>query len=322
MPIPRKELINLDATPYYHCISRCVQQCFLLGRDKNTGRSYGHRRAWVEARLIKQAEAFAIKVCAYAVMSNHVHVVVKVDKRQALEWSDREVYERWKRVAKTSLLVERYFNEECLTDIEQQAVVETIKQYRKKLYNISHFMGMLNWHIARRANKEEGRKGHFWEGRFYSQALLDEKSLLACMAYVDLNPIRSGVSPSVDKSKYTSIHYRMIRKNERHKPLESFQSNNQSNSIPCDFQNYVALLAQLAQRQQSTDKKRSVSSLSPAQIIGGLSDSQWYELTQRFESFFCYAVGEEAALHHFKWIMGKKRIRGVRHARRLFGSQR
>jgi hypothetical protein len=96
---------------------------------------------------------------------------------------------------------------------------ETVAQYRLSLYDISWLMRDLNKYIVREANKEDGCTGRFWEGRFKSQALLDESAVLACMAYVDLNPIRAKMAKTPEASAHTSIKKRTVAvKNKRRLP--------------------------------------------------------------------------------------------------------
>jgi len=82
MPKPREQQISLSDTPYYHVCSRVVRQAFLCGVDNQSGKSYEHRRTWVEQRIHLLSEVFAIDICAYAVMHNHFHIVLCVDAKQ------------------------------------------------------------------------------------------------------------------------------------------------------------------------------------------------------------------------------------------------
>ncbi|QGX41530.1 transposase [Permianibacter aggregans] len=209
----RSSLVSLSDTPYYHVVGRCVRRAFLCGFDKLTNQDYSHRKIWVLERLRQLSSVFCIELCAYAVMSNHYHLVVHVNAKAAEALADIEVMNRWQRLFSLPVLASRYaqFLEQRIEMSEYEIVVakELVATWRSRLMDLSWYMRCLNEHIARQANEEDGCKGRFWEGRFKSQAILDEAGLLACMVYVDLNPIRAGIVSIPELSDATSIQQRI-----------------------------------------------------------------------------------------------------------------
>ena len=202
-------MVSVSDTPYYHVTSRCVRRAFLCGEDKFTGKSYEHRRDWIENRIRVLSTLFTVDLCAYTIMSNHYHLVVKLSPAAAVAWTDDDVLERWCSLFKGPLLIQRYKSGAGLGAAEMATVREMLAVYRKRLTDLSWFMKCLNEPIARRANAEDDCTGHFWEARFSSHALRSDSSLLTCMAYVDLNPIRAGIARTPESSEYTSIHERL-----------------------------------------------------------------------------------------------------------------
>ena len=218
MPRPRKAQVSLDATPYYHCMSRCVRRAFLCGTDDSSGKDFSHRRQWIVDKLFHLQDIFAIELCAYAVMANHYHVVLHIHTTQAESWTEREVIERWHRLFQGTTLSRDYLQGIPLSRAQQAILTDLATHWRSRLMDISWFMRVVNEAIARQANQEDHCTGRFWEGRFRSQALLDEKVLMACLAYVDLNPIRARLAKTPEASDYTSIQERMVRHAKRHTP--------------------------------------------------------------------------------------------------------
>ncbi|MGS0730399.1 transposase, partial [Shewanella sp. 0m-11] len=108
MPRARSTLISLEDTPYYHCCSRVVRRAYLCGDDKYTGKNYDHRRGWVESQILKLTEVFAIDVAAYAVMSNHLHVVLYIDLEAVNSWTDRDVVEQWHKLFNGTDLTQKF----------------------------------------------------------------------------------------------------------------------------------------------------------------------------------------------------------------------
>jgi len=106
-------------------------------------------------------------------------------------------------------VIHRFLADSALSESERVQVNALVSSWRHRLQDLSWFMRCLNEPIARLANMEDHCTGRFWEGRFKSQALLDERALLACMAYVDLNPIRAAMAKTPEQSDYTSIQERI-----------------------------------------------------------------------------------------------------------------
>ena len=320
MAIARRQLINTEATPYYHCTSRCVRRAFLCGLDEFSGQSYEHRREWVESLLLKLGSAFCIDVVAYAVMSNHYHVILRVNLELASSLTDIEIIDRWARIYQPGPLMDNYRDGMSVTNEERQHIDETVKKWRSTLSSISRFMGYLNERIAREANREDECTGRFWEGRFHSQALLDEASLLRCMAYVDLNPVRAGIAATLEESDYTSIRHRIDQQNtstssvlmdfmvSENQPLEASRETQVSDSmhtLPLSFTEYLELL-DWSSRIFRDDEHGGVESSVPDMLHRlGYTQKQWTSDLRPKTSWRPKALGSAQALREFSRAIGQ-----------------
>ena len=207
----RREIVDNTEVGIYHCVSRCVRRAFLCGEDALTGRNFDHRKDWIRNRLEELAGAFAIDVLGFAVMSNHLHVMVRIRPDLSCQLSDEQVARRWLRIFRKRRDAAEAPNE---PDVRELAMLladpEAVALRRGRLADLSWFMRALCEPIARRANREDGVTGRFWEGRFKSQAVLDESAALACSIYVDLNPIRAGIAYTPESSEYTAAYERIV----------------------------------------------------------------------------------------------------------------
>ncbi len=192
-----------------HFVGQALRRAYLCGVDHYSGQSFEHRRQWIVDRIRLLSSLFAIDVCAYAVMSNHYHLVLKLCPGQLDDLCDEQIMDRWCAMFKGPLLTQRYRDGETLSIPERSTVGDIVNVWRSKLSSISWFMRCLNQPIARQANLEDNCTGKFWESRFNSQALKSEEALLSSMAYVDLNPIRAEIAISPETSNYTSIQERI-----------------------------------------------------------------------------------------------------------------
>ncbi len=318
MPVPRKQQISLTDTPYYHCVSRCVRRAFLCGEDTFSGKSYEHRRQWVEDRILFLSTVFSIDVCAFAVMSNHTHVVLHVDEHQAKRWSEEEVCKRWHKLHKGTLLSQKFAasGSQALTPAQHFTLGDTLKVYRERLTSISWFMRELNEPIARQANKEDQCTGHFWEGRFKSQALLDEHALAACMVYVDLNPIRAKMAKTPETSEHTSIKRRIHDLKSGHQPktLMPFVGDTrqaQPKGLSFALIDYINLV-DLSGRAINPRKRGAIDVHESTILVRlGIDETLWSTLTCEFEAQFHGAAGSINALKVYRQNNKRRRLQVV-----------
>jgi len=206
----RKEIVDEGEVGVYHCMARCVRRAFLCGEDPVSGRSFEHRKGWIRGRLEELAGIFAIDIGGYAVLSNHLHVVLRLRPDVLAAWSDEEVARRWWRLFPhrrdpQGRPAEPEAHELAVLTADPAAAQER----RRRLGSLSWLMRCLCEPVARRANREDECTGRFWEGRFKCQALLDEAAVLACNVYVELNPIRAGMAQTPEQSEFTSAYDRI-----------------------------------------------------------------------------------------------------------------
>lgn len=324
MPQARYRLVDTQTTPYYHCISRCVRRAFLCGRDRFTGKNFDHRKQWILDRIEHLSSVFAIEVCAYAVMSNHFHLVLHVDAESSELWSFDEVIDRWLTLYKGPDVAHKYKAGEALIAFEQDALTSLVDTWRLRLADLSWYMRCLNERIARMANEEDSCTGRFWEGRFRSQALLDEAALVSCMAYVDLNPIRAGMSESLEGSEFTSIRERLAHYQSKAgaedtkswlKPLVQEKPIASAATLPIQDVSYFALVDWTGRAIR--DDKRGAIPFHVQAILEklGVNETNWVGNTQHFGSRFQRALGRAKQIRKLadrtesKWINGFSQAR-------------
>lgn len=206
----RAEICDPYETSVVHVCQRCVRRAFLAGVDRESGVDYSFRREWIRRRMEALASVYGIDVLTYAIMSNHMHLILRNRPDVVATWSDQEVAIRWLRVFPGRRL-EEHLAEPTENDVNQLVnQPERIAEIRRRLSDVSWFMRSLSEPIARMANRQDDCTGRFWEGRFKMIRIVDEAGLLACSMYVDLNPVRAAMAESPDRAVHTSAYDRNL----------------------------------------------------------------------------------------------------------------
>ena len=290
MTQPRRQIVDPTQAQFFHLINRCVRRSWLCGFDSYSNTEFEHRKAWLKTRILELGDIFATGIYAFAVMSNHVHVVLHMHPATANTWSSEEVARRWVRLfpASTPELGEQKI----------AAIVENPEQiaiYRIRLADVSWLMKCLSEPIARRANAEDKVTGRFWEGRFKSQLLLSEKSILAAMTYVDLNPVRADIATGVSTSDNTSVKMRhdQIRKNEAvaSQTLAPLAGVKSANVPPMTEAEYIDLV-DFTGRELHPGKRGVIKADEPPALRKlGLDKDHWTMKVKGFGSNYWRIVG-------------------------------
>ena len=163
MATPRYKLVDQTVGMFYHLNSRCVRKSWLCGYDQATRRNFSHRKAWFIERIELLATAFAIDVHAYAIMSNHFHLVVYYDPTACWQWTDEQAVERWL-IAFPPKLKDGSIDEPTKAILQQILLddPQQLRHIRETLGSMSKFMKHLKQPISLRANTEDGCQGHFF----------------------------------------------------------------------------------------------------------------------------------------------------------------
>ena len=177
--IPR--LLVKGEDTIYHIISRTALPGYVLGDSE---------KDYLLDLIRNLSDVFFVEVFGFCIMGNHFHLLVKMKTTE--NYSNEEVKRR--------LSVFRKCETEVITDGQ-------VPIFREKFSNLSEFLKELKQRFSRYYNKLHERKGYFWGDRFKSVIVENGDTLINCLAYIDLNPIRAGLAAKPEDYRWSSMGY-------------------------------------------------------------------------------------------------------------------
>ena len=293
---------------------------FLCGIDEATGRNFEHRREWIENRILALAEIFSIEVFSYAVMHNHYHLVVYSDPLAPQQWTDLQVAERWLWLFPGKLNNPKF---KLQRELRLQAIVsdkDLLATYRYRLGSISWLMRCINEPLAKKSNQEDFVKGHFWESRFTSQALLDEAAAITCMAYVDLNPIRAGLTDKLEESEHTSVHKRLLSMDDDalNSAVTAIAGKVRARTMTMPLKHYIGCLEWTGKYILHPGKATIPRDLIPVFQHLNINQDNWLVQVKAYGKNYYRAVGSIDSIKVYVDNLKQQWVKGVQSIRQLY----
>ncbi|MCK4763148.1 MAG: transposase [Candidatus Aminicenantes bacterium] len=187
--IKRLKVVEEDA--YYHITSRTVRQEFFI-EDVEKEKLLS---------IIKRYSAlYFVKVLGYAVMSNHFHLLVKIETGE--QYSDKDVCRR----------LQSFYSKDDGSggeDTREGLYLQNLDRYRKKLGDLSEYVKCIKQTFSWWYNRRQNCRGYFWSDRFKSVLIERGEGLLNCLGYIDLNPVRAGIVARPEDYRWSSLGYRV-----------------------------------------------------------------------------------------------------------------
>ena len=243
--LARAELFDPCEVAVLHLCARVVRRCFLFGVDPVTGKNHDHRKIWIEEQLKLLAANFGIDLLAFAILSNHFHLILRSRPDVVETWDNTEVARRWLMLCPKRKKEDRSPEEPNAFELNSiRNDPDKLATIRKRLSDVAWWMRLLCQNIGTRANQEDKLVGKFSQGRYRAVRILDEEALLACAAYVDLNPIRAAMAETPDTPvcpiSFTIVGSRIVKTANSLKKSLGISSNSSkiaASSIgPCLYQ--------------------------------------------------------------------------------------
>ena len=336
--LARADVFAPDEVAVVHVMNRVVRRCFLLGTDSLTGKNYDHRKGWIENLLKQFAAQFGIDLLGFAVMSNHFHLILRSRPDVVATWDDTEVARRWLMlcpIRKDKNRLPEEPNEVELNSIRNDA--QKLETVRLRLSDITWWMRLLCQNVAMRANHEDQEVGRFWQSRFRAVRLLDEAAIVACAAYVDLNPIRAKVADSLATSDYTSVQRRIQAKRQQSlhanpssktdgflapvelKPVAASKRDlgpvpsrgglrsSDKGFLPMSEDVYLKLLDWTGRQIHRGSRGRIPTHCEPVLKTLGLDRRTWCELVAQFGKLFIHVAGRPRTIDATRSRVGQHR---------------